>query len=555
MRKHVLFAGLSLAAVGSVRGATIIGYQGFEPGDSWTLTTGASNISSLTGATDSPANQRIIYGANSWQVSNGIASFDLAPLSLAGYTSCYINFRVTSTSRTGSNGADAADYVRAFVSLNGDSFALNDSAISPEISLTGNNNARWGGNASLVGLVNAGSNIQRQAPQGGTNTYNYDDFTIFIPKGTSTVSLRIVAMNDDADELWNIDNISLGGTLIPPATWDANGSAAGTGGTGTWDLTNARFNDGALTWSNTVNGPETPVTFAGTAGVVSLGTGISANSLTFAVSGYQIASNTLTLTGATATANVATTGHVATISSQLTGSAGLNKTGAGKLVLTSATNNYTGATTVAAGQLTVNGTHSGAGNYTVASGATLAGTGSINLAIGKSLTVSAGATLTPGDSTGRMTVSGDVILGAPSATIEIAIDGDNSTSNNYSQLRITGSGSDLGLNGASLVIIEPDSMARLVDATITSLDTFDPINAYKIIDVAGGASYASAGNLFGSLNGQPGSTVFNDGQLSYRVFYFDNDGVYVQFGSVPEPGSALAMLLAGGALLRRRGRC
>jgi autotransporter-associated beta strand protein len=71
------------------------------------------------------------------------------------------------------------------------------------------------------------------------------------------------------------------------------------------------------------------------------------------------------------------------------------KTGSGIQKLTGA-NSYRGTTIVSGGTLLVNGTHNSAGNYTTATGATLGGTGSINLAGDTSVTVNAGS-LAPGD--------------------------------------------------------------------------------------------------------------------------------------------------------------
>lgn len=63
-------------------------------------------------------------------------------------------------------------------------------------------------------------------------------------------------------------------------TWDPNGAAAGTGGAGTWNTTNARWFDGsvytpwsAVTFDNAI--------FSGTAGTVTLGVPVGAQNLTF----------------------------------------------------------------------------------------------------------------------------------------------------------------------------------------------------------------------------------------------------------------------------------
>jgi len=99
------------------------------------------------------------------------------------------------------------------------------------------------------------------------------------------------------------------------------------------------------------------------------------------------------------------------------GNAGLTKAGAGTLVL-EGTNTFIGPTTVNSGKLIVDGNSSGvAGNMTIASGATLGGSGMI----GGATTIQSGATLAAGNSPGVLTFNDDLTLSAGSDTVmEIA---------------------------------------------------------------------------------------------------------------------------------------
>jgi len=84
--------------------------------------------------------------------------------------------------------------------------------------------------------------------------------------------------------------------------------------------------------------------------------------------------------------------------------------GPGSLSLTGSTNNYTGNTLVNGGTLRVNntaGSGTGAGDVQVASGATLAGTGSIAGLV----SISDGAILAPGNSAGVLTIGDGLVLG------------------------------------------------------------------------------------------------------------------------------------------------
>lgn len=139
-------------------------------------------------------------------------------------------------------------------------------------------------------------------------------------------------------------------------TWDADTGTTGAqdGGGLNW-LDASRWWNGAanVTWSS---GNDAVIGSAtGAAGVITLGAGISAVSLTFNAPGsgaYTLTGGTLDLTSGNIVANAS-----ATIESVLNGTAGLNKSGAGTLTLAGGSaNTFTGVTTVSAGTLTLNKT-------------------------------------------------------------------------------------------------------------------------------------------------------------------------------------------------------
>lgn len=90
---------------------------------------------------------------------------------------------------------------------------------------------------------------------------------------------------------------------------------------------------------------------------------------------------------------------------RIAGNLALIKQGAGTLTL-GGSNSYSGATTVSNGILRVNGLHLGGGLYTVASGATLGGTGLISAAL---YSVSGGV-VAPGNAIGTLTFNGNADL-------------------------------------------------------------------------------------------------------------------------------------------------
>jgi autotransporter-associated beta strand protein len=79
----------------------------------------------------------------------------------------------------------------------------------------------------------------------------------------------------------------------------------------------------------------------------------------------------------------------------ISGGGGITKVGQGMQSF-NGVYSYSGATVISNGTLAVNGTHQGGGSYLVADGAILAGTGTVSLATGATVTVEAGGTIAPG---------------------------------------------------------------------------------------------------------------------------------------------------------------
>ncbi|AYV48185.1 hypothetical protein C1707_19025 [Caulobacter flavus] len=124
----------------------------------------------------------------------------------------------------------------------------------------------------------------------------------------------------------------------------------------------------------------------------------------------------------------------------LSGAGDFNKAGTGKLILTGDSSAFTGATTVGAGTLSVNGSLAGS-TITVASGATLGGSGTVGDTV-----IQSGGHLAPGNSVGALSIAGDLALAAgASLDIELGAPGASSASPGVSD-RVVVSG-DLALNG------------------------------------------------------------------------------------------------------------
>ena len=148
---------------------------------------------------------------------------------------------------------------------------------------------------------------------------------------------------------------------------------------------------------------------------VNVGNKVNTQFYSRADDGLRFAANNITLNpnrgiNLVGNENINVQNYNGTIAGPITGFA-LNKRGAGTLTINGA-GSLSNLTTVVAGTLVLNNVWAGS-NVTVNSGATLAGTGSINAAV----QISSGATLTIGTpSTATLTVTSNLVLSAGSTT-------------------------------------------------------------------------------------------------------------------------------------------
>jgi autotransporter-associated beta strand protein len=163
------------------------------------------------------------------------------------------------------------------------------------------------------------------------------------------------------------------------------------------------------------------------------------------------------------------------------GSRGINKMGSGVLTL-SGNNTYGGSTNVFEGKLVVNGRHDGGGDYTIASGATLAGSGTITLrddiqprggtsAQPGKISVWNAAAIAPGD-TGIGTLTIDrLAIGSPAphgnGSISLNID---LASGSADKLVVTDNNGVSFANTSNTVSINVSALAGAVAGTFPILD-------------------------------------------------------------------------------------
>lgn len=415
-----------------------------------------------------------------------------------------------------------------------------------------------GTSSTFSGVVDSGAGVLNVIKTGtgtltlsGANTYT----------GKTTVSGGTLSINADnrlgaapgsnvADQL-----ILNGGTLASSATFTLGGTRGtqlGAGGgtiqtasgttltmwspiSGSGSLTKTGSGTLLLNSYNSFSGgliiSEGSVSTAATANRFNPGNSISvANGASLEINASQTIGS---LAGAGSVA--LTTGNLSiggssstTFSGDISGNGGLIKSGNGTLTLTGI-NDYSGATSVTAGQLVVGLGGNGSAvdsSFTVSGTGTLSGSGSIG-----ALTVSTGGTVSPGNSPGILS-SGDFSLSGGTLLAEI---NGTAAGTAYDQLNVSGTVSLAGILSLSLGFVPTENdifFLILNDGTDAITGTFSGL--------AEGSLFASGGSTF---------RITYEADSASSGFTSGND---VAIMAVPEPTAPLLCGIGLFAFLRRR---
>jgi fibronectin-binding autotransporter adhesin len=194
-----------------------------------------------------------------------------------------------------------------------------------------------------------------------------------------------------------------GGVFQSSGTFTRNVNATANAGGVNWSTSSGGFAARGGNLAIQLNGGTSSLTWNGSSFVSNGQTLIfgstSANALVDFQNSINLGSSGTNVRTISVIDNPNSTTDIARISGALTNTAagqGIDKTGNGTLQLT-ATNTYTGNTTVSAGTLVVNGSITTSPNTSVANGATLGGSGTTG-----AVTLASGATLAPGNSPGTL---------------------------------------------------------------------------------------------------------------------------------------------------------
>ncbi len=279
-------------------------------------------------------------------------------------------------------------------------------------------------------------------------------------------------------------------------TWDANtGQSGAQDGSGTWS-TGASYNNwwtGSQDVAWPTSGGTCTAVFGtgGTAGTVTVsGAGVAVGAMTFSASvvgAYTISGGSLAL-GAAAT--TITTDADATIGAILSGSGGLTNAGTGTLTLT-ASNNYSGATTVSGGILQLSNTAA--------------------LPSGSNLTLDGGAIeLNAGDFTRN--------AGTAAGQVQFTSNGGGFAAVGANRIVNIGNSATLTWGGSGSFLPDQAPLMLGTPWADSTVDFQNPIQVAgtgpQIVQVtAGSGTAAVAAQLSGVLSGSGGLTIYGGGTL------------------------------------------
>lgn len=240
-RYSLLLAALSIGTL-NVQAQSTTAVQGFNGANNNT-TTGelgyegvAALISSTAPSTWRNPGSNLFAATNSaWRIQNGTEGLMFRNrVFAAGSTNNYIQFRVAAWGTAAGAGLDANDVININVSIDGGQTYVNTLRITGK--QNGGGNGYWNFSPGALNTINYATspNPTVIGPSTGNDNHNgdgFDNFRINLPSGALSVRFSIIATNNSADEIWIIDEVTVGSNSPLPVelkSFTADATAKGT---------------------------------------------------------------------------------------------------------------------------------------------------------------------------------------------------------------------------------------------------------------------------------------------------------------------------------------
>jgi autotransporter-associated beta strand protein len=378
----------------------------------------------------------------------------------------------------------------------------------------------------------------------GTATLSYgnaNDATLSSYTGTTTVNGGTLIADlgaDDSSPVTPLNGaITIGGGASA-ATFETRWFDQVGNSTAVNVLSNGTFRVNASIYTSSLNETIGHLTVSGGSTVQ---TTQGASTTASVVLGSNLTHDGLGSTSANITGNLSLGGAVRTFDignssattdlnvSAIISSGGINKTGAGTLLL-SGNNTYTGTTSFTAGTTLINGNQSATtGAVSVSSGATLSGTGTIG---------------------GATTISGTHAPGAAANGVgnQTFTSGITYASGSVFSWDLTENSNSIGfdtVSGSGALGVHSNAIFRVVLGSVVDLDNLF-WSADRSWNIFSGFTGGSFNNALLQVVNQSGSPIGSSHG------HFSVSGSTLNWSTNPEPSSALAGLLIGTGLLRRK---
>ncbi|XHR28384.1 MAG: autotransporter-associated beta strand repeat-containing protein [Chthoniobacteraceae bacterium] len=344
---------------------------------------------------------------------------------------------------------------------------------------------------------------------GGSNTGNNTFQTVILDSGGGGVTT--LTKQDTGTWVLTGTNTYTGATTINGGTLMvsklANGGSNSNLGAASNIATNLVFNGGTLKYTGTAQSSDRLFS-VGTGGGTIDASGSGALNLTnIGAMGFnsQAGARTLTLTGTNTGANT-----LATVIGDNGGDTSLSKQGTGKWVLTGS-NNYSGATTIAGGELAINGRSTNSA-VIVSNGATLSGTGIIDgtvtnsgtlagsLILNGDVSIASGATAAASAFNGNITDNGEITSAVAVQSGKI-LSGSGAISGNVTVNSATVNGNSLNLGATTLngsSTLSGYNIASKVTVASGSTSLSGTTKSTSALAVSAGATLNANGTIDGS---------------------------------------------------------